>query len=128
MRTSLTSVRGVVVQIVCKSHASELSIKRLKSYELDSTQDISLQCHIWTLHVGLVGALSFQHFGDCVDVVRLLQWITICNRLLQKAFNMKFHGLHRLELLQIDASSKLDFGRRAYAAEQQRMKNIIPNK
>ncbi|KAK0575791.1 hypothetical protein LWI29_007137 [Acer saccharum] len=87
-------------QIVCKSHASELSIKRLKSYELDSTQDLSLQCHIWTLHVGLVGALSFQRFGDCVDVVRLLQWITVCDRLLQKAFNMKFHVLHRLELLQ----------------------------
>ncbi|KAK2660502.1 hypothetical protein Ddye_007035 [Dipteronia dyeriana] len=43
---------------------------------------------------------TLEHFGDCVDLVRLLQWITLCNRFLQKAFNMKFHGQHRPELLQ----------------------------
>ncbi|KAA8537652.1 hypothetical protein F0562_027260 [Nyssa sinensis] len=53
-------------------------IHRFYRYELDSTKDLSLQRHFWTLHVGLVGALPFQYFGNCVDVVYFLQWVSIC--------------------------------------------------
>lgn len=38
-----------------------LVVYRYQSYELGSAQDLSLQCNFWPLHVGLVGALSFQY-------------------------------------------------------------------
>ncbi|BBG96024.1 FAD-binding Berberine family protein [Prunus dulcis] len=30
-------------------------------------------------------AHNFKYFGPCVDVVHFLQWLTICNRVLQES-------------------------------------------
>ncbi|KAJ6714204.1 RETROTRANSPOSON UNCLASSIFIED-LIKE PROTEIN [Salix viminalis] len=49
------------------------------------------------LHVGLVGALPFQYSGDRADVVRFLQWIAICHRLLQEAcLKYSYTGFNRI--------------------------------
>ncbi|KAK7399924.1 hypothetical protein VNO78_11121 [Psophocarpus tetragonolobus] len=48
--------------------------------ELGSAKDLPLQCDFWALYVGLVGALFFQYFGDCINVFRY----AICYSILQK--------------------------------------------
>ncbi|CAL5326349.1 unnamed protein product [Camellia sinensis] len=57
---------------------SSSDISKSRNYELGSAQDLSLQRHFRTLHVRLVGALSLQYSGGCVDVVCLPQWVSFC--------------------------------------------------
>ncbi|KAL2521027.1 Uncharacterized protein Fot_24950 [Forsythia ovata] len=67
-----------------------LTTKTLPQHELDSTQDLSLQCYFRPLHAGLVGALPLQYTGYCVDVVCFLQQFATTLRVLQKASALKY--------------------------------------
>ncbi|KAK7359487.1 hypothetical protein VNO77_01447 [Canavalia gladiata] len=63
-----------------KLHATWVEMVFCGRYELGSAQDLPLQCDFWALYVGLVGALYFQYFGDCINVV----CATICYSILQE--------------------------------------------
>ncbi|CAL5373134.1 unnamed protein product [Camellia sinensis] len=71
---------GFNAQTTCRDlENSSSDIPKIRNYELGSAQDLSLQRHFRTLYVRLMGALSLQYSGGCVDVVRLPQWVSICN-------------------------------------------------
>ncbi|CAN1835724.1 hypothetical protein LINPERHAP1_LOCUS34522 [Linum perenne] len=63
--------------------------RSLGSYELDSEEDLSVQCHFRAIYAGFLGTLPVQYLGDRVDVVHFLQWIQVHNGVLQKVFMVK---------------------------------------
>ncbi|CAI9304535.1 unnamed protein product [Lactuca saligna] len=61
-RTKSNALQFHFLQVRCAAgrplltHLSQV----IREYELGSTQNLPLQCHIWAIHVGLVGAIFVQ--------------------------------------------------------------------
>ncbi|KAL6967889.1 hypothetical protein U1Q18_033698 [Sarracenia purpurea var. burkii] len=47
--------------LVGRGFGTLIGLSKIRKNELGSAQDLSLQRHLWAVHVGLVGAVSLQY-------------------------------------------------------------------